>query len=475
MRHLPLFLDVRGAPVLLVGGGTVAAGKLRMLRAAGALVTVVAPQINGEIAAAQQSSGLRHLRERFVADHVRGQRLIIAATNDRNVNQAVAAAAAEHAIWVNVVDDAVLSNCIVPAIVDRAPLLIAISSGGAAPMLARWARARIELLFDNSIGPLATLLASWRARILQQVPGPALRRELYDALLNGDAAALVRTGRFADADAALASSLRASGSTAMRSGRVALVGAGPGDPGLLTLNALRALQRADVILHDQLVSTEVLALARRDAELIDVGKAAGSRSTAQRDIHRLMIEQARAGRFVVRLKGGDALLFARGGEELQELRRAGIAFEVIPGITTAVAAGAYAGIPLTHRELAQGVRLLTAHVSAANSAPDWCGWARTTDTLALYMGLAQCKRVSQQLRQHGRDAATPVALIENVSRPQQRVVLGRLDQLGELARAHALCSPTLVIIGEVAGLASQLHWFGAAPSLGMPAVNERAA
>jgi uroporphyrin-III C-methyltransferase/precorrin-2 dehydrogenase/sirohydrochlorin ferrochelatase len=351
----------------------------------------------------------------------------------------------------------------VPAIVDRSPLMIAISSGGTAPMLARWVRATLEQLLDPSLGVLATLLAAWRQRIVATIRAPAARRVLYDALLEGEVADLVRAGRLADAAQALAAQLSTAATAPAATPRVALVGAGPGDPGLLTLNALRALQRADVILHDRLVSPAVLALARRDALRVSVGKESGGPSTTQDHIHSLLLQYARSHRYVVRLKGGDPLLFGRGGEELQLLQREGIAFEVIPGITAAVAAGAYAGIPLTHRDHAPGLRLLTAHAGEGREAPDWRDWARSRDTLAIYMGLGQCAVLSRELLRHGRAADTPVALIENASRPEQRVVLGRLDALHTLVQQHALQSPMLLIVGSVAGLADKLHWFGAAP------------
>ena len=462
MRYLPLFLDLHGAPVLVVGGGLIAARKLTLLRAADAHITIVAPELIEEISAQLLTTSIRHVAGAFSDEHVLGQRLVIAATGDQAVNARVAAAARQAGVWVNVVDDAALSSCIVPAIVDRSPLLIAISSGGSAPMLARWIRARIEALLDHSVGSLAQLLERWRRRIVERIATPDARRRFYDGLLEGAVADQVRAGRIEQASALLAQALARENDQPQR-GHVALVGAGPGDPGLLTLSALRALQRADVILYDRLVSPEVLALARRDATLICVGKEAGGNSTAQDEIHRLLLVHARTGKFVARLKGGDAFLFARGGEELQVLRSAGIAFEVVPGITAAVAAGAYAGIPLTHRERAQGVRFLTAHASQEGNGPDWRAWARTTDTLAIYMGLAQCAAVSHELTRHGRAGATPVALIENASRPQQRVILGRLDELPQLALAHGLKSPTLLIVGEVASLARELHWFGMAP------------
>ena len=252
-------------------------------------------------------------------------------------------------------------------------------------------------------------------------------------------------------------------------GRVALVGAGPGDPGLLTLRALRVLNQADVILHDHLASHAVLQLARRDAQRIDVGKRARGRSTSQDDIHALMLEHAHAGRRVVRLKGGDPFIFGRGGEELQFLRAQGIAYEVVPGITAALACAAYAGIPLTHREHAQSVRLMTAQRKESWQSIDWQALSRDGQTLAVYMGVSELDTLRAQLLAHGRDPSTPFALIENGSRPEQRVITGRLDEMPERALAEAVVSPALLILGEVAALAKELHWFGDAPLAGEPA------
>ena len=462
MRYLPLFLDVRQRPVLLVGGGPVALRKFVLLRSAGARTTVVAPTLSAEFAPLMADGSSRHIAALFAPEQLRGQHLVIAATNHPAVNRSVAEAALRLGMWANIVDDAENSSCIVPAIVDRSPLIVAISSGGSAPMLARWVRAKIEVLLDASLGSLALLCARWRSRIATQIAA-AQRRDFYTTLLTGEVADLVRCGREADADAAVERALanaRAPGSVA---GRVILVGAGPGDPGLLTLHALRALQSADVILHDRLVSSDVLALARRDAARVDVGKEGGGVSVAQSTTEALMIEHARAGRVVVRLKGGDPFVFGRGGEELEALRRAGIAYEVVPGISAAAAAAAYAGIPLTHRDCAAGLRFLTAHRRDGTPEPDWADWARSRETLAIYMGLGQLPTLRRELLRHGRDPQTPVALIENVSRPHQRIAVGALAQAEQLALVHGFESPTLIIIGDAAAFASQLHWFGATP------------
>jgi uroporphyrin-III C-methyltransferase/precorrin-2 dehydrogenase/sirohydrochlorin ferrochelatase len=459
VRYFPLFADLHERRVVVVGGGEVALRKVRLLLEAGASVSVVAPEFHDELVA---HAGRLELRcEAFSPHHLDDALLAVAATDDPAVNGAVAAAGRERNVLVNVVDVAELSSFIVPAIVDRSPLVIAISSGGVAPVLARLVRERLETLIDGSWGRLALLLERWRARIKAARPDVRARRRLYEGVVRGEVASRVRCLDEAGAEQELARLL--GGASDAATGSVVLVGAGPGDPGLLTLNALRALQQADVILHDRLVSDEVLDLARRDAERVCVGKAARGHSVAQGRIHELLLEHARAGRRVVRLKGGDPFIFGRGGEELEFLARHGIPFEVVPGITAAVACGAYAGIPLTHREHAQSVRFVTAHCGESIDTLDWTALAQERHTVALYMGVNGLGSIQRQLLAHGRAPHTPVAIVENGSRPGQRVVLATLAGLEEAGRAEQVQSPALVIVGEVAALAAELHWFGARP------------
>ena len=460
MHYFPLFADLRGRRVLVVGGGEVAERKVRLLVEAGAEVHVVAPELNPWLAA-REGGSVTWAATQFDASQIAGAALVVAATNDAAVNALVSEAARAANVFANVVDDAERSSVIVPAIVDRSPLVIAISSGGVAPVLARLVRERIEVLVDGSFGALAAMLERWRSRIKAALPDISVRRRFYESLVRGDVARSVRDGRDADAERSLARLLAAREQPF--AGAVTLVGAGPGDPGLLTLNALRALQQADVILHDRLVSDEVLALARRDATRICVGKEAGGHSTSQQRIHEIMLEHARLGRHVVRLKGGDPFIFGRGGEELEFLASHGVAFDVVPGITAAIACGAYAGVPLTHRDHAQSVRFVTAHCGDSLDALDWAALARERQTLALYMGVSAMRTIGNQLTAHGRAASTPVAVIENGSRLDQRVTLSRLDELGDLAARGDVRSPALLIVGEVAALAARLHWFGAAP------------
>ncbi|GAA5077814.1 siroheme synthase CysG [Lysobacter panacisoli] len=457
----PVFADLRGRAVLVVGGGTVAQRKATALLDAGAIVRVGAPALNAALTALVSEGRIEHLHGTFAPRWLDGAWLAIAATDDDEVNRAVAEAGEAQRIWVNVVDDARASSVQIPARVDRGPVQVAISSNGTAPMLARHVREELETRLDASLGDLAELLGRERTRIRARHPQIGARRRFFERLLSGPVPRLLRQRQRLAAEREFSAALHEAAAPAR--GSVVLVGAGPGDPGLLTLRALRVLNEADVILHDRLVSDDVLQLARRDAERIEVGKQAGNHHATQEQIHALMLEHALAGKRVVRLKGGDPFVFGRGGEELEVLRAHGIDYEVVPGITAALACAAYAGVPLTHRDHAQSVRFVTAHFKDSHTSLDWAVLAQDRQTLAVYMGVAGLDHFAAQLIAHGRAASTPFALIENGSRAQQRVVTGTLSDLGERARTHDVQSPALLIVGEVAALANTLHWFGDPP------------
>jgi len=460
MRFYPLFADLQKRPVLVVGGGSVAARKIETLLAAGADVSIGAPVLNAELRALEQQGRLRHLPGNYQSSWLDDRILVIAASNDVSVNRQVSLDAQARGMLVNVVDNPQLCNFIVPAIVDRSPIIIAISSGGTAPVLARMLRERFEILLDHSVGRLALLAERARVAVRARFKTVTQRRRFWEALLVGPVATAVAAGRDQRAEQLLETALK-NADTKINVGRVALVGAGPGDPGLLTIRALRCLQEADVILHDRLVSHEVLDLARRDAERIETGKESGTHHTTQACINELLVEHARAGKRVVRLKGGDSFIFGRGGEELEYLRAHDIDYEVVPGITAAAACAAYAGIPLTHRDHAQSLRLVTAHCQGSLDTLDWRALAQEKQTLAVYMGVTRLDTLREKLIAHGRSADTPFALIENGSRPEQRVISGSLGQLDRIAIQHQVRSPTMLIIGEVAAFATRLAWFGA--------------
>ena len=461
MKLYPLFADLTNRPVLVVGGGAVAERKIAALLDAQARISVHALTFTPQLQAWADEGRIALRNEPFDAAWLDAVWLVLAATSDGALNRRVATLAEARRVFVNVVDESALCSFHVPAVIDRSPLTIAISSGGDAPMLARLLRERLETLLDHSLGALATLAARLRKRIRLRHPDLSDRRGFYEDLFTGPVAMLLRQGQ---PERALEAAEQLLASAPVRTaGSVVLVGAGPGDPGLLTLRALRALNEADVILHDRLVSAEVLDLARRDADRIEVAKQAGHHRTTQDGIHALLLEHARAGRRVVRLKGGDPFVFGRGGEELEFLRDHGIPYEVVPGITAAVACAAYAGIPLTHRDHAQSVRFVTAHCKASMDTLDWPALAQERQTLGVYMGVGELLTLQSKLIEHGRAPSTPFALIENGTRHSQRVIAGTLAQLAERAATHAVRSPALLILGEVAALATSLAWFGQAP------------
>ena len=457
MAHFPLFADLNGRPVLIVGGGDVAARKVALLLKAHADVHVAAHALSDDMHAYAAQGALRWVATEFSPALIDGVFLVIAATDDHALNYAVKEAADARHRLVNVVDDPQQCSFIVPAIIDRDPITIAISSAGKAPVLLRTLRERLESLLPMHLGPMAEIASRWRDRVKQRFSRMADRRRFWEKAFKGDFASAVAQGEEAHANALLERALAAPSGMDTPQGEVILVGAGPGDAGLLTLRGLQEVQQADVVLFDQLVSPDVLELVRRDAQRICTGKRAGCHSMPQDDINQLIVRLARKGQRVVRLKGGDPLIFGRGGEEMQAIRAAGIPFQVVPGITAASAATTYAGIPLTHRNYAQNVMLMTGHRCGSTDAPDWQDLARHHQTLAIYMGTVKAADISAQLIHHGRYASTPVAIISNATRADQKVRLGRLDQLAELAAEAE--RPALLVIGEVVALHHELAWF----------------
>ena len=452
MSRLPLFLDLSDAPCLVVGGGEVAARKLRSLIDAGARVSVVAPALADTTAEIARRHELEVARRKFEETDVRGQLLVIAATGDADVNRRAFAACRELSVLINTVDDAALSTAIFPSIVDRGPVTIAVSTGGASPTLARRIRERIEALLPAATGRLAEFLGRRRARVREAVPDIDARRRLWDNVLDGNVPALIAAGNERAADA----ELRRLASGGAPEGFVSLVGAGPGDPDLLTLKALRALQRADVIYHDNLVSPAVLKLSRRDANRVYVGKRRAFAGARQSDINARLLADAQQGLRVARLKGGDPFIFGRGGEEIETLRRHGVDFEVIPGITAALGCAAYAGIPLTHRDWAQSVRFVTGHLRDDVVNLDWPELAKPDQTLVVYMGLAGLRQLSARLIEHGMDPDTPSATISRGTLEDQAVVAAPISVLARAVKEADLPGPTTTIIGRVVHLRAEL-------------------
>ncbi|BFO08340.1 siroheme synthase CysG [Serratia rubidaea] len=462
MDYLPIFADLKQRPVLVVGGGEVAARKVELLARAGAEIRIVAQSLSPELEQRRQSGGINWLGQAFAPHQLDEVFLVIAATDDAALNAQVYAEADKRRVLANVVDDQPRCSFIFPSIVDRSPLVVAVSSGGKAPVLARMLREKLEALLPASLGTMAQLAGGFRTRVKQQLSSIGARRRFWEKSLNGRFATLAANEQPQQAQQQLEQDLAAfaAGDEATQ-GEIALVGAGPGDVGLLTLRGLQVMQQADVVLYDHLVSDQILDLVRRDAERICVGKRAGAHLVIQEETNRLLVELAQQGKRVVRLKGGDPFIFGRGGEELQVAAAAGIPFQVVPGVTAAAGATAYAGIPLTHRDHAQSVTFITGHCRPDGDGLDWADLARARQTLAIYMGTMKAADISQRLIAHGREAQTPVAVISRGTRADQQVLTGTLQQLEQLAQQAPL--PALLVIGEVVELHHQIAWFGHQP------------
>lgn len=453
MDYLPLFAELKARPVLVIGGGEIAARKIMFLRRAGAKVQVVAATLSDELAEQVERQEIAWRAQEFQEQQIDDVFLVIAATEDDALNQRVSAAANARFRLVNVVDNQPLCSVVFPSIVDRSPLLVAIFSGGSAPVLSRLIREKIEALLPTNLGRVAEAASYWRHHIKTHLTTTAARRRFWERVFNGRFASLMIAGNKAAADKALEDELH---QPEKRSGEIILVGAGPGDAGLLTLRGLQAVQRADVVFYDHLVTPEIRELVRRDAEMICVGKRASEHSVPQHETNRMLVEAAKEGKTVVRLKGGDPFIFGRGGEELETLCNAGIPFSVVPGITAASGCSAYSGIPLTHRDFAQGVRLVTGHLKTGAEL-DWQNLAVEKQTLVFYMGLNQAPAIREKLIAHGMAADMPAAIVENGTAVSQKVVTGTLDQLDVLAQQMA--SPALIIVGRVVSLRDRLNWF----------------
>jgi uroporphyrin-III C-methyltransferase / precorrin-2 dehydrogenase / sirohydrochlorin ferrochelatase len=447
MDYFPIFLDLKGRPALIVGGGEPAARKLRLLQKAGAVVSVVARHPVAEI----ETSGARIIRRGFVAGDVRGQTIVFAASEDEALDDRVAEAARAANIPGNVLDRAAASSFVLPAIIERDPVVIAISSGGAAPVLTRRLREAIERLLPARLGSLARFADSFRGAIRGLLPDALGRRRFWERFFDSAIAEAVLAGDETKAREGMLTLVnRKAANDSVESGIVHLVGAGPGSPDLLTVRAVQVMQRADVVVYDRLVGPQILDQARRDAERIYVGKAAGHHSLPQDEINALLARLAIEGKRVVRLKGGDPFIFGRGGEELDYLRKHNVSVEVVPGITAALGCAASVGLSLTHRDHAQALTLVTAEGRDGEPEIDWAALAKPNQTLAIYMGVGAAGRIAQRLIASGLAPTTPVAVVENGTLPDQRGVVGRLGGLRSLIRESGITGPAIIFVGEVA-------------------------
>lgn len=456
MDIFPISLKLQQQRCLIVGGGHIAYRKAGLLQKAGAIIDVVAPDIDAALLElVQQSQGHYEAAAFNTEILLRQYRLVIAATDDAAINRQVFEACEAENVLVNSVDDPPHCRFMVPAIVDRSPLLIAVATNGASPVLSRQIRTQLETSIPHGMGKLASFSGQWRAAVKAKIQNPDERRIFWENLYASPLKEQVFNDNLQEANRLIEQALQ---EWTTPKGEVYLVGAGPGDPELLTLKALRLMQQADVVIYDRLVSDPIMELCRRDAEKIYVGKARSNHAVPQEGINALLVKYAQEGKRVCRLKGGDPFIFGRGGEEIEELFAAGVAFQVVPGITAASGCSAYAGIPLTHRNYAQSVRFLTGHLKEGSPELPWSELVYENQTLVLYMGLVGLEKICQKLIAHGQRPDMPVALVSKGTTPEQKVVVGTLADIASKVTEHQIQAPTLTIIGEVVKLREQLQW-----------------
>lgn len=455
MDHFPIFMTLQNQPVLVVGGGELAARKIRLLHKAQARLCVVAPSMCSELLDQADAGEITWVNRPVEKADIEGARLVFAATGLEDIDVKVASWARESGVTVNAVDRPAHSDFIMPAIIDRSPIVVAVSSGGSAPVLARNIRAQIESILPSRLGQLARFADRFRSAVKAMFHTDTEKRRFWEGFFKSPIAGLVLQGDEGKANEAMLAAVNNPAFGQSDAGKVTLVGAGPGDPDLLTLRALRALQEADLIVYDRLVDDRVLDMARRDAERLYVGKKEGQHTVHQTIINRVLGDAANRGRKVVRLKGGDPFIFGRGGEEMEFLEQRGVQVEVIPGITAAIGAGAAAGIPLTHRDHASAVTFVTGHSKDGGVEPDWNGLAASNQTLVFYMGLGNAGRISAKLMEAGLPADTPAAIVENATRIDQRTVKGSLAGLEAMVLANGIDAPSLIVVGDVAAYAKQ--------------------
>ncbi len=464
MEHLPIFIDIKEQPCLIVGGGPIALRKLKNLHRAGAKIVLVAPQLLPELTALREAGKLTHHDRPFEDADLEGMRLAIAATDDRAVNRRIAELAKARGIPVNVADQPEDCSFLMPSIIDRSPVVVAVSTGSASPVLARMIRARLESLIPAGYGRLADLCARYRDQVKERFRNQRDRRRFWDRVLQGPVAERVFSGHLEEADAAMGREL-ISGASPDGVGEVYLVGAGPGAPDLLTFRALRLMQQADVVVYDRLVAKPIIDMVRRDATHIYVGKERNNHTMRQEEINTLLARLAKDGLRVLRLKGGDPFIFGRGGEEIDTLAAEGVPFQVVPGITAASGCACYGGIPLTHRDYAQSVTFVTGHLKDGSMNLNWPNLAQPNQTVVFYMGLVGLPIIIEQLIAHGVSPQMPIALVQQGTTHMQKVYAGSLSSILEQVESDPPQPPTLIIVGEVVRLRDKLAWFNTIPDL----------
>jgi len=458
MEYLPIFIQIKHRPCLVVGGGSIAARKVALLRKAQADVTVVSPELCDELQILKQEGQIKHQAREFKDSDLDECVAVIAATDQRPVNEHVSELANELRLPVNVVDNPDLCSFIMPSIIDRSPVVIAVSTGGSSPVLARLIRTRLEGSIPAAYGRLAKLVESFRDKVKAAFPDVESRRGFWEKILEGSVAERIFSGHESEAEKLLNKAIDEQSANPEMPGEVFLVGAGPGDPDLLTFRALRLMQQADVVVYDRLVSPAIMEMVRRDAEIVYVGKERDKHTMQQENINQLLVRLAKEGKRVLRLKGGDPFIFGRGGEEIELLAQEGVAFQVVPGITAANGCSSYAGIPLTHRDYAQSCVFVTGHLKDGSVDLNWKALAHPNQTVVFYMGLHGAPTLCKEMVANGLPASTPVALVEQGTTPQQRVYIATLDTLLDVIASKDIKPPTLIIVGEVVTLHEKLSW-----------------
>jgi uroporphyrin-III C-methyltransferase/precorrin-2 dehydrogenase/sirohydrochlorin ferrochelatase len=459
MKYFPIFLDTTDLTCLVVGAGEVAARKVELLLKTSAHITVVAPWVCGTVQRFAKEEKIQLIVRPYIESDMTDKQIVFVATDDSELNKQIHDQARMQKILVNVVDNTPLCQFITPSIVDRSPIIIAMSSGGVAPVLLRYLRQKLESVIPQKVSLLGLFSEKFRESVKKRFKSVTERRYFWEDVLDGDIAENVLQGNEQVAEQKFLEKLNAPDAS-KTVGEVYLVGAGPGDPDLLTFRALRLMQKADVVVYDRLVSPEILELVRRDAEKIYVGKAKSKHTIPQDQINELLAKEALAGNRVVRLKGGDPFIFGRGGEELETLIEHGVSFQVVPGITAASGAASYAGIPLTHRDHAKSVVFATGHLQDNSINLNWQGLAQPDQTIVFYMGLTGLPIICEQLVKHGLSPATPIAMVQSATTPQQKVVTGTLEDIQQKAQAAQIKPPALIIVGSVVSLHKKLNWFG---------------
>lgn len=452
-----MFFQLENRPCLVVGGGDVAARKVSLLVRAGGKVSVISPDLCESLQGRLNAGEITHLAKNFEAGDLSGHVLVIAATDDRSVNQQISELAQQQNIPVNVVDQPESCTFIVPSMIDRSPVQVAVSTGGASPVLARLLRARLETIIPSAYGKLGQLMEEFRGKVKKVITDPDKRRSFWETVIQGPIAEMVFSGKEEAAREAMHTAVDKN--IMPDRGEVYLVGAGPGDPDLLTFRALRLLQQADVIVYDRLVSEEILDLARRDADLVYVGKERDKHTLPQEDINKMLARVAKKGKRVLRLKGGDPFIFGRGGEEIETLMEEGVPFQIVPGITAAAGAASYGGIPLTHRDYAQSALFVTGHLKDGTMNLNWDAMVQPNQTVVVYMGLLGAKLLCKKLVEHGMKPETPIALVQQATTSKQKEFIGTLESMPQIIDTNTIKPPTLIIVGDVVQLHDKLAWY----------------